>query len=51
MFVQLFFSAKSDELLGLYSKATPAEKSKAVSYLTRLDPVNADNYQELLTGK
>ncbi len=51
MVLQLFFSAKSDELLGLYSKATPAEKSKAVSYLTRLDPINADSYQELLTGK
>ena len=51
MIMQLFFSAKSDELLGLYSKATPTEKAKAVSYLTRLDPVNADQYQELLTGK
>ncbi len=51
MIMQLFFSAKSDEILGLYSKAAPAEKAKAVSYLTRLDPVNADAYQELLTGK
>lgn len=51
MIMQLFFSAKSDELLGLYSKATPAEKSKAVTMLMRLDPVNADSYQELLSGK
>ena len=51
MVMQLFFSAKSDELLGIYSKAPPAEKAKAISYLTRLDPVNADSYQELLTGK
>lgn len=51
MIMQLFFSAKSDELLGLYSKAAPTEKAKAVSYLTRLDPVNADSYQELMTGK
>lgn len=51
MIIQLFFSAKSDEILGIYSKATPSEKAKAVSYLTRLDPVNADAYQELLSGK
>ena len=51
MVIQLFFSAKSDELLGIYSKATPTEKAKAVSYLTRLDPVNADAYQDMLTGK
>ena len=51
MVMQLFFSAKSDELLGIYSKAAPAEKAKGISYLIRLDPVNADSYQELLTGK
>ncbi len=51
MILQLFFGAKSDELLGIYSKAPPAEKAKAVSYLTRLDPLNADSYQQLLTGK
>lgn len=51
MIIQLFFSAKSDEILGIYSKATPSEKAKAVSYLTRLDPVNADAYQEMLSGK
>jgi hypothetical protein len=51
MVLQLFFSAKSSELLGIYSKAPPAEKAKAVSYLTRLDPLNAESYQQLLTGK
>lgn len=51
MIMQMFFNAKSDEILGIYSKAQPAEKAKAVSYLTRLDPMNADAYQELLTGK
>ncbi len=51
MIMQLFFSAKSDELLGIYSKAQPVEKSKAVTMLMRLDPVNADSYQGLLTGK
>jgi hypothetical protein len=51
MIMQLFFSAKSDELLGLYGNAAPAEKAKAVTMLMRLDPVNADSYQELLSGK
>lgn len=51
MIMQLFFSAKSDELIGLYGNAAPAEKAKAVTMLMRLDPVNADSYQELLSGK
>ncbi len=50
MIMQLFFSAKSSELLGIYSRAQPAEKAKGISYLIRLDPLNADSYQELLTG-
>lgn len=51
MIMQLFFSAKSDEIMGLYSKAIPAERAKAVSYLVRLDPANADRYQALMSGK
>lgn len=50
MVIQLFFSAKSSEILGLYGKALPAEKSKAVTYLMRLDPLNAEKYQGLLSG-
>lgn len=50
MIIQLFFSAKSTEVQGLYSKALPNEKSKAVSYLMRLDPLNAEKYQALLSG-
>ena len=50
MVIQLFFSAKSSEILGLYGKALPEEKSKAVTYLMRLDPLNAEKYQGLLSG-
>jgi len=51
MIVQLFFSAKSDEIAGIYSNAIPNERNKAVSYLLRLDPLNTEKYQALLTGK
>ena len=51
MVVQLFFAAKSDEIAGIYSKALPAERTKAVGYLLRLDPLNTEKYQALLSGK
>ncbi len=51
MIIQLFFTAKSDEIAGLYSQAVPSERNKAVSYLLRLDPLNTEKYQALLTGK
>ena len=51
MVVQLFFAAKSDEIAGIYSKALPAERTKAVCYLLRLDPLNTEKYQALLSGK
>ncbi len=51
MVLQLFFSAKSDELQGIYSKAPPAEKAKAITMLQRLDPINVEKYQAILSGK
>jgi hypothetical protein len=48
MIMQLFFTAKSAELIGIFQNASPAEKAKAVNYLTRLDPANGDDYQQIL---
>ncbi len=51
MIMQLFFSAKSAELAGIYTNSNPAEKAKAVNLLMRLDPVNSDSYQQIMGAR
>lgn len=51
MIMQLFFTAKADELIGLYQNAAPTEKAKAVNYLMRLDPANGDDYQQIMQSR
>lgn len=48
MALQLFFNAKSDELISIYSAAPPAEQTKAINYLTRLDAANSEKYLNIL---
>ena len=47
MLMQVFFSAKSEELQKLFSKAMPQEKSRAVELLSQMDVPNAQRYQQL----
>ncbi|PSL50126.1 uncharacterized protein DUF4835 [Chitinophaga niastensis] len=47
MLVQAFFTAKSDELLKLFSKAMPQEKSRAAELLSQMDIPNAQKYQQM----
>ncbi|MFY0252354.1 DUF4835 family protein [Chitinophaga sp. 30R24] len=47
MLMQTFFSAKNDELLKLFSKAMPQEKSRAAELLSQLDIPNAQKYQQM----
>jgi hypothetical protein len=42
---RFFFTAKSEEMINLFSKADMAEKSKAYTFLTKLDPVNGEKYK------
>ena len=49
--VQLFFNAKSDELVKLYQTAPPQEKVKMATLLKKLNPGNTAKYQKLLTSK
>jgi hypothetical protein len=44
---QVFFTAKSDELLQVLSKATPQEKAQAYQTLSTADPANGTKYQAL----
>jgi len=48
MIMHLFFSAKSNELTGIFSKATPAEKSKAFNLLVKMDAANTNLYKKEL---
>lgn len=44
---QVFFTAKSDELLQVLSKATPQERELAYQTLSAADPANGTKYQVL----
>jgi hypothetical protein len=48
MMLQFFFQGKSKELVGIYKKASPDEKSRALDLLTRLDITNSNTYKQEL---
>lgn len=48
MIMHLFFSAKSDELVGIYSKASPSDKAKAFQLLSKMNAANTNKYKKLL---
>ncbi|MBA3648810.1 MAG: DUF4835 family protein [Chitinophagales bacterium] len=48
MILQVFLAAKSDELVNIYSKANPNEKSGIVQTLSRIDASNAAKYAQIL---
>ena len=47
MLMQVFFSAKADELQKMFSKAMPQEKSRAAELLAQMDIPNAQKYQQM----
>lgn len=47
MVMQFFFQGKSTELVKVFSKATPEQKTRAKELLTRLDVTNGAAYKEL----
>jgi hypothetical protein len=44
---QIFFKAKADEIVGIYSNAQSMEKTKVYNILQTIDPANLDKYQKL----
>ena len=42
--MQLFFLAKSDEIVNLFSRADPAEKTKIMELVNEIDPANNTKY-------
>ena len=45
MVMQFFLQSKYSEMSGIFTKASPDIKSRAVGILTQLDPANADKYR------
>jgi hypothetical protein len=48
MILQFFFQGKTQELIRIFSKATPQEKTRALDFLTKLDVSNATKYKDAL---
>jgi len=48
---QLFFDAKNDELVSLFSESYPAEKARVVNILTEIDNANASKYKVIMEQK
>lgn len=46
--LQLFLEAKRDELVNIYSQASPMDKTRAVNILEEIDPANSNRYQKIL---
>lgn len=49
--LQVFFNAKKDEIIKLYQGSSVSNKQDIVSLLTRIDPGNTNNYQQILKKK
>ncbi|MCG6188002.1 type IX secretion system protein PorD [Maribellus maritimus] len=45
--VQLFFDAKSDELVNIFSKSYPDERNRVMAILTEVDPANGSKYEKI----
>ena len=45
--LQLFFNAKSDELVNIFKEGTAQEKAQVIALLGELDPTNNSKYQKI----
>ncbi len=50
MILTIFFYAKKDELIQIFSESQPAEKSRAVSLLKKMNPANSTDYDKILAN-
>jgi len=48
MIMQFFFQGKTQELINVFSKASPPDKSRALEFLQKLDVPNAPKYKKAL---
>lgn len=50
MLLKVFFNTKRDELINIFKKADAGTKNKVVELLGRLDPANANTYENIKKG-
>ena len=48
---RIFFDAKSDEIVNLFSKGSTDEKSRIMTVLTECDPANSSKYEKIMQQK
>jgi hypothetical protein len=46
MILQFFFQGKTQELIKIFSKASPPDKARALEFLQKLDVSSASKYKE-----
>ncbi len=49
-FLQLITDAKRDEIINIFSKGSPQEKTKVANIMREVDPANASRYEKILTN-
>jgi hypothetical protein len=49
-YIQLFFDAKNDELVNIFSESFPTEKNRVANILIEVDNANANKYKKLISG-
>jgi hypothetical protein len=49
--MQIVMDAKSDELVNVFSEASPMDKVRAMNALTEIDPANGNKYQKITGTK
>lgn len=45
--LQMFFDAKADELVNIFSKSTPDERNRVMTILNEVDPSNGSKYEKI----
>ncbi len=48
MIFQVFFTAKSDEILNIYSQSFPDERNRVVTVLKEIDPANTAKWDRII---
>ncbi|MDG2263960.1 MAG: DUF4835 family protein, partial [Flavobacteriales bacterium] len=49
--LKLFFDAKSDEIVKIYSEAFPNEQARIIKTLIEIDPANSSKYQAIIKSE
>lgn len=49
--LQVFFDAKSDELVNIFTKSFPDERNRVVTILNECDPSNGSKYEKILKAE